>query len=105
MKGKTMYYLAGDEDPGYLATPITIRLDKDKFEEFLKNYPRKLEKIELSSEDKDFVKYLDDEMSEAEHYKMVALSSVPKGDIKNPENCRYYVLINYKDCFDSKIEK
>lgn len=91
----------------YTANPITKSVTKEKFNEFIKNYPRKLERDVCGISDPPAVSYNDFELANRWPYSIVASTFLydddPNGWFYEPEDKRAYrIVVNYEELFDSK---
>ena len=91
----------------YTANPITKPVTKEKFNEFIKNYPRKLERDVCGISDPPAVSYNDFELANRWPYSIVASTFLydddPNGYFYEPEDKRAYrIVVNYRELFDSK---
>ena len=94
----------------YAAEPKIKAVTKEEFEEFIKNYPRKLKRHASGISDPPAVSYNDFELADMWPYSSVAhtwLYSDEEGDYYyTPEDQRhYYVMENFEEVFASKFER
>ena len=91
----------------YTVEPIQKKVSKSEFQEFINNYPRKLERDICGISDPPSITYNDFELANRWPYSVVANTWVYSDDPQDyfyvPEEDRgYYIVINYNECFDSK---
>ena len=94
----------------YTAEPITKKVTKEEFMEFIKNYPRKLKRDVCGISDPPAVSYNDFELANRWPYSIVASTFLyddnPDGYFYEPEDKRMYsVVINHEELFASKTGK
>ena len=95
------------QDYFYTANPIIKRVTKEEFNEFIKNYPRKLERDVCGISGPPAVSYNDFELANRWPYSIVASTFLydddPNGWFYEPEDKRAYrIVVNYRELFDSK---
>ena len=86
----------------YTAKPITKNVTKEEFMEFIKNYPRKLERDVCGISDPPAVSYNDFELANRWPYSIVASTFLyddnPESDVYEPEDKRVYsVVVNHDE--------
>lgn len=91
----------------YTAEPITKKVTKEEFMEFIKNYPRKLERDVCGISDPPAVSYNDFELANRWPYSVVASTFLyddnPDSYFYEPEDKRTYsVVVNHEELFASK---
>ena len=94
----------------YTAKPITKNVTKEEFKEFIKNYPRKLEKDVCGISDPPAVSYNDFELANRWPYSIVASTFLydenPDDYFYEPEDKRTYrIVVNHEELFESKTGK
>lgn len=94
----------------YTAEPITKNVTKEEFKEFIKNYPRKLEKDVCGISDPPAVSYNDFELANRWPYSIVASTFLyddnPDDYFYEPEDKRTYrIVVNHEELFESKTGK
>lgn len=94
----------------YATEPITKNVTKEEFEEFIRNYPRKLERDVCGICDPPAVSYNDFELANRWPYSVVASTFLyddnPKGYFYEPEDKRTYrIVVNHEELFESKTGK
>jgi len=94
----------------YMEKPMTKNVNKEEFYEFIKNYPRKLDRDVCGIYDPPAVTYNDFELANRWPYSVVAntfLYDDKPGDyFYVPEEERTYkIVVNYQDLFASKTGK
>lgn len=94
----------------YTAEPITKKVTKEEFMEFIKNYPRKLERDVCGISDPPAVSYNDFELANRWPYSTVASTFLyddnPGDYFYEPEDKRVYsVVVNHEELFASKTGK
>lgn len=95
------------ENKFYTAEPKSKYVSKAEFVEFIKNYPRKLEKNVCGIYDPPSVTYNDFELANRWPYSVVASTFAydddPNGYYYEDENKRVYRIVeNYEELFSSK---
>lgn len=95
------------ENKFYTAKPKKKRVSKTEFVEFLKNYPRKLERHVSGISDPPAVSYNDFELANRWPYSVVASTFAyddnPDGYYYEPDEERIYrVVENFDELFESK---
>ena len=98
------------ENTWYTAEPETIKVSKKEFEEFIKNYPRELERHGSMICEPPAISYNDFELAAQWPYSVVAHTwaySDVKGDrYYCPEEERdYFITVNHEELFASRINK
>lgn len=96
-----------EENKFYTAKPISVKVTKQEFEEFIKNYPRKLERHGSMICEPPAISYNDFELANRWPYSVVAHTwgyDDNEGDrYYCPEEKReYYIVKNYEELFKSK---
>ena len=91
----------------YTAEPIYKKVSKQEYIDFIKKYPRLLERDVFGACDPPYVTYNDFELANRWPYSIVAdtylYDDEPNKYYYEPEESRTYrILINYKECFNSK---
>lgn len=91
----------------YTAEPIEKRVSKDEFEQYIANYPRKLEYDAFGACDPPYITYNDFELANCWPYSVVASTHVyddnPGHHYYMPEEERVYTIVeNYEELFNSK---
>ena len=91
----------------YTVEPITKKVSKTEFQEFINNYPRKLERDVCGVCDPPVVTYNDFKLANRWPYSVVARTWMYEDDPQHyyymPEEERdYQIMENYAECFDSK---
>ena len=91
----------------YTTKPEMKRVSKSEFQEFINNYPRKLERDVCGISDPPSITYNDFELANRWPYSVVAntwaYSDDPQDYFYAPEEDRgYFIMINYNECFNSK---
>ena len=91
----------------YIAEPKEKRVSKSEFMEFLKNYPRKLERDVCGICDPPSITYNDFELANRWPYSVVARTFAydvePDGYFYEPEESRIYKIVeNHEELFKSK---
>lgn len=94
----------------YTEKPISKRVSKEEFVEFINNYPRQLTRDVCGICDPPSVSYNDFELANRWPYSVVARTFLyddnPNGYFYEPEEKRTYsITINYQDLFASKTGK
>ena len=95
------------ENKFYTAEPKEKRVSKSEFIEFLKNYPRKLERNVCGICDPPSITYNDFELANRWPYSVVARTfaydNEPDGYFYEPEESRIYNIVeNHEELFKSK---
>lgn len=95
------------QDYFYTAEPINKNVTKEEFEEFIKNYPRKLECDCCGISEPPAISYNDFELANRWPYSIVAntwaYDDNPDNYYYEPEEKRrYYIVENYQELFNSK---
>lgn len=91
----------------YTAEPVMKSVSKDEFKEFIKNYPRHLERDVFGACDPPAVSYNDFALANRWPHSVVASTFLydddPNGYYYEPEEERVYrIMSNYAECFSSK---
>ena len=94
----------------YTAEPITRNVTKEEFEEFIKNYPRKLERDVCGISDPPAVSYNDFELANRWPYSLVGSTFLydenPDDYFYEPKDKRTYrIVVNHEELFESKTGK
>ena len=94
----------------YTAKPITKNVTKEEFMEFIKNYPRKLERDVCGISDPPAVSYNDFELANRWPYSIAASTFLyddnPDDYFYEPEDKRTYcIVVNHEELFESKTGK
>lgn len=94
----------------YTAKPITKNVTKEEFMEFIKNYPRKLERDICGISGPPAVSYNDFELANRWPYSIVASAFLyddnPDDYFYEPEDKRTYrIVVNHEELFESKTGK
>ena len=97
------------ENKFYTIDKITKKVSKEEFYNFIKNYPRKLEKDVWGISEPPSISYNDFQLANRWSYSVIAYTWAydddPKGFWYIPEDERSYVITtNYEDLFNSKTE-
>ena len=95
------------EDRYYSVKPIIKKVTKKEFEEFLKNYPRKLACDVCGISEPPAISYNDFELADRWPYSVVAhtwaYEDEPGSFYYAPEEERdYYIMTNYEEVFNSR---
>ena len=99
-----------DADYFYTVSPKMKLVKKQEFEDFIKTYPRKLERDVFGVCEPPSVTYNDFELANRWPYSIVAntwLYSEKENDIwyLAEEERKYFIMENYKEVFESKTGK
>lgn len=91
----------------YTAEPKEKNVTKEEFEEFIKNYPRKLERDVCGISDPPNITYNDFELANRWPYSVVARTFMYSDDKEDyyycPESKRTYAIMeNFEEVFSSK---
>ncbi len=95
------------ENKFYTAEQEMADVTQEEFINFINTYPRPLERDVYGACDPPAVSYNDFELANRWPYSIVASTCLYSNDpddywYEPPENRIYRILINYKECFDSK---
>lgn len=87
--------------------PVFKQVSKEEFDNFIKNYPRKLDCDVCACCDPPAISYNDFELANRWPYSIVASTMGYSDDPDDywyevPENRRYRILINYKELFEAR---
>lgn len=91
----------------YSVEPIFVNVTKEKFVNYINNYPRKLIRDVFGACDPPSVTYNDFELADRYPYSVVASTHLyddtPGSYYYEPEENRYYrVMVNYEEVFESR---
>lgn len=95
------------ENKFYTATPIVKNVKEEEFYNFIKNYPRKLEKDVCGIFEPPAITYNDFELANRWPYSVVAKTWYYSNDINSPfyvspEERKYQIVSNVEELFMSK---
>lgn len=99
-----------DREYFYTTEPEMKKVSKSEFEDFINNYPRKLEIDYYRVFDPPLVTYNDFELANRWPHSVVARTYAyhdkPGEYFYVPEEYRrYFIMVNYTECFNSKTGK
>lgn len=91
----------------YSVEPIFVNVTKEKFVNYINNYPRKLIRDVFGACDPPSITYNDFELADRYPYSVVASThlydDIPGSYYYEPEENRYYrVMVNYEEVFESR---
>ena len=90
----------------YTVEPVEKKVTKEEFEEFVNNYPRKLERDWCGISQPPLISYNDFELANRWPYSTVAYTwdytYTPGGISYTEEEKEYYIVANYEEVFASK---
>lgn len=87
--------------------PIKKSVTQQEFEDFIKNYPRPLEKDCYGAFEPPLITYNDFELADKWPYSVVAYTYLydDTGHYYVPENKRkYFIIVNYEELFEHREE-
>lgn len=95
------------ENKFYTVEPINKKVDKETFEKFLEDYPRRLDRDVCGISDPPTISFNDFELANRFPYSVVAntylYSDSPEDYWYEPEEKRvYYIVTNYEEVFNSR---
>lgn len=96
-----------EENIWYTAKPIQKNVSKDEFVQFIKSYPRKLERDVWGACDPPGISYNDFELAERWPYSIVASTHVYSDDPEDywyepVEERRYIIVVNHEELYASR---
>ena len=95
-----------EQNDFYTVAPIEKEVTKEEFEEFVNNYPRKLERDWCAICEPPLISYNDFELANRWPYSVVArtwdYTYTPHGIAYTDEEKHYYIIANHEELFNSK---
>ena len=96
-----------EREKWFKVEPVFKEVSKEEFNNFIKNYPRKLNRDVCGISDPPAISYNDFELANRWPYSIVA-STMHYSDDPNdywyeaPENRHYKILVNYEELFEAR---